>query len=171
MFGRVVRGMEHVDALTERDPANDRFQGDVVKEIKVEVGAMGGAPTTPVVTPTPSAPPVPVETPTPSITLGRDVIGILTETEISCVREELGTEAFDDLLAGAVLDGDVWFESFPFGCLKEETAIQLSVSLVAAAAGGLSLDSRKCLGEVYIDSNATALGFIFSRKFWLRKRE
>ena len=47
VFGRTVRGMEHVNALRERDPANDRFRGDVIKEIKIVAEAGLVAPPTP----------------------------------------------------------------------------------------------------------------------------
>ena len=82
--------------------------------------------------------------------LWRDVVGAFTETERSCIQAELGAEAYDDLLARAVLGGEVWPAGFPTGCLTEETAIDLSIGLVAAA-GGMGVDA---VGQAYADSGA-----------------
>ncbi len=98
--------------------------------------------------------------------LWRDVVGAFTETEQPCIRAELGAEAYDDLLARAVLGGEVWPGGFPTRCLAEETAIDLSVGLVAAA-GGLGVDARQCVGQAYVDSGAASLGFILSNEFGL----
>ena len=96
--------------------------------------------------------------------LWRDVVGASTETERSCIQAELGAEAYDDLLARTVLGVEVWPDGFPTGCLTEETAIDLSVGLVAAA-GELSSDARQCVRQAYVDSDAVALGFILSAEY------
>ena len=125
---------------------------------------------TPEITPTAEAKPVPTATPSQSsspqtglnfneTTLGRDVIGALTEDEESCIREELGEEAFEEFLKLPALVGDPKLDMLPINCLAEETAIELSIELVAWVAGELSADSRECLGQVYADSGAIALGY------------
>ena len=93
------------------------------------------------------------------------MIDDLTESEKTCVRDTLGAEVFDDLFAQTVVENGVWFESFPMGCLGEEIAGGLSVALVAAAAGGLSADSRNCLAELYADPDVLAYSFVLSSDF------
>ena len=92
-------------------------------------------------------------------TLGREVLGALAAAERSCIREELGEEAFEGLHGQRVLNSHDWFNSLPIDCLAEETAIELSIALVASATGGLSADSQRCLGEVYASSGAIGLGY------------
>ena len=98
-------------------------------------------------------------------TLGRNVVDRFTESETTCVRGEIGEEAFDDLLTHTVVESDVWFGSFPMDCLADETAGGLSEALVAAAAGGLNADSRDCLGELYAAPDVLRHGFILSSDF------
>ena len=132
---------------------------------------------TPTVTPTQEPSPTPASTPTATATppvttpalptaliidestIGRDVFSFLAEDEASCIREELGEGTFEETQGQAVMNGHDWFDSMPIGCLAEETAIELSIALVDAAAGGLSADSRECLAEVYAETDAIALGY------------
>ncbi len=94
------------------------------------------------------------------------MVGAFTESERSCVRGELGAEGYDDLLARTVLGTEMWPDDFPASCLEEETAIDLSVGLLAAA-GELSSGTRECVGQAYADSGAVSLGFILSDEFGL----
>ena len=136
-------------------------------------------------TPTPPATPESVPTPPPATahpkvvvssddpfnitedTLGRDVAVSLTEAEASCVREEMGDEGFEDLQESRVLAGHTWLDSVPIDCLAEETASSLSIALVAGAIGGLSANSRECLGAVYTGSGAIGLGFVLGNELSL----
>ena len=155
----------------EPQPATPSEPSNTVTPTSTEASTL-----TPTVTPTQEPSPTPTSTPTPTATpvptpalpaalimdestLGGDVFGALAEAEASCIQGELGEAAFEDLQGQAVMNGHDWFDSLPVGCLAEQTAIELSIALVDATAGGLSADSRECLADAYAESDAIALGY------------
>ena len=101
-------------------------------------------------TPTPTPSPTPTPTPEPTLTIDadtiwRDVAGALTPAEVSCLRGELGEDAYDALLDEPVLAGGPYLASLPVSCLEQETAIDFIVALLDVQVGGLSSDSETCL--------------------------
>ncbi|MDE2765544.1 MAG: hypothetical protein OXI25_03820 [Chloroflexota bacterium] len=131
--------------------------------------ACGSDPTpTPTATPEPTPTPAPTATPTPAAppafevnadTLGRDVIDLLTDAEVDCIRERLGEADFQRLLDDPIVGGSAGDAALPYECLEEETAMELAVAVVSAQAGGLSAQSEDCVRRLLLgaDGGASAL--------------
>ena len=129
----------------------------------------------PSATPTPTASPTPVPTVTPSPTpdppvslgvefweldrssTGRDLAALLTDEEVSCLRNELGA-SYQAMLeapligeAGELLEGGGIGPSPQVPCLTPEHQISASLSVFSVAAGGLSAGSQDCIVQLLID--------------------
>lgn len=133
----------------------------------------------PSATPTPTASPTPVPTVTPSPTpdppvslgvefweldrssTGRDLAALLTDEEVSCLRNELGA-SYQAMLeapligeAGELLEGGGIGPSPQVPCLTPEHQISASLSMFSVAAGGLSSGSQDCIIQLLIDRYPT----------------
>ena len=126
--------------------------------------------------PTATSSPTPTATPSPTSasfaslsiderTLGHELVAVFTETEASCIRNELGEEAFKVYQEQPVLNRYMEFGMFPGSCLTEAAGIELSIALAVAATSGLSAESNRCLREVYTDSGTEAIGAIPGSEF------
>ena len=80
-------------------------------------------------------------------TTGRDLIAVLTEGEVSCIRNALTEDAYTALLDKPALDIDDPEFVFPGECLSAESNATLVVGTMAYDAGGLSADSTSCLRD------------------------
>lgn len=127
------------------------------------------APTsTPVPTPTqapePTATAVPTEEPAPTqpgqsleafviteATTGGDLMGVLSEQEISCVKAGLGEAFYQLILVTPIMlmaGGDISQSAPLFNCLEEENVIHLAVAFLDLQAGGWEPESRACITEI-----------------------
>ena len=122
--------------------------------VAVTLAACGSDPT-----PTPTPTPAPTRTPTPTpgalvgmadftvdeSTTGRDLIAVLTEEEVSCIRTTLGADGYATFLRAPALQFDSPELGFPGACLSAESTATVVSAVMDADAGGLSADSRTCL--------------------------
>lgn len=149
--------------------------------LALAVAACGPEPTptptptaTPTPTPTPTATPTPLPpTPTPTpepiskvdpgeqggftvteSTTGADVMALLSESEIACVGAEIDPEAAQALIGAPLLENLELLDAFPIQCLATEKAVVLSIALLDAQAGGLSGETKACLGALYAEHPA-----------------
>ena len=121
------------------------------------------ATTTPELTPTATPPPLPptaTATPEPapdsttsepdagsvedfviteSTTMG-DLMAVLSKGEVSCVRD-----LFGDAIQGVPLADLPDIAYFLLDCLAPESAVSISVAMMASAAGGFSAETRECV--------------------------
>ena len=120
--------------------------------VAVTLAACGSDPT-PTPTPTPTRTPTP--TPGPLVgmvdftvdesTMGRDLIAVLTEEEVSCIRNTLREDGYATFLRAPALQFDSPELGFPGACLSAESTATVVSAVMDADAGGLSADSRTCL--------------------------
>ena len=105
--------------------------------------ACSGPEPTPTATPEPDAGSVGGLVITESTTVG-DLMAVLSKGEVSCVRDTFGADAFDALqgMPMADLPGSAFF---PLDCLAPESAVGISVAMMASAAGGFSAGTRECI--------------------------
>ena len=149
--------------------------------LALAVAACGPEPTptptptaTPTPTPTPTAtptplPPTPTPTPAPlpkvdpgetgeftvtESTTGADVMALLSESEIACVSAEIDPEAAQALIGAPLLENLELLDAFPIECLATEKAVVLSIALLDAETGGLSAETKTCLGDLYTENPA-----------------
>ena len=109
--------------------------------------------TTPTLAPT-SEPPVDTDGLTINAdTTGRDLIAVLTEGEVSCIRSALTEDAYTALLDKPAIEFDDLGFVFPGGCLSAESNATLIVGVVAYDSGGLSADSTSCLRDAVAAEN------------------
>ena len=88
-----------------------------------------------------------------------------TETEMSCLKKEVGNEAFNSLIEQKVLEGDAWWTTLPFPCLAGGRAIDLSVAMMAGLARRLDPEVLDCLRRAFSESGADAFEYIFGGEF------
>ncbi len=81
---------------------------------------------------------------------GSAILEMFTEQEISCIRAELGDEAFQALMEQPVSAAGPDF-MFPIQCLSQESAIGLSVAMMAMQIGGLTPESQTCLQAFFAE--------------------
>ena len=127
----------------------------------VTLAACGSDPT-PTPTPTPGAwvgRSTPTRTPTPTpgplvgmadftvdeSTTGGELIAVLTEEEVSCIRTTLGEDGYATFLRAPALQFDSPELGFPGACLSAESTATVVSAVMDADAGGLSAESRTCL--------------------------
>ena len=78
-----------------------------------------------------------------------DLMGALSEEEVTCFRATFGEAILDtmkDQPLAAVASG---FGTFPLDCLTQENAIGASIALMSLQVGGLSDDSIACIADAY----------------------
>ncbi|MCY3887329.1 MAG: hypothetical protein OXG19_06440 [Chloroflexi bacterium] len=75
-----------------------------------------------------------------------DVINVVSESEIACIRESLSEEQFAMLLDSTVHDGFRLSESLR-ECITPEGYVQIFVAMSVSQAGGLSEESVSCLTD------------------------
>ena len=158
-----------------------RCAAAVVLLLALAIAACGPEPTptptptaTPSPTPTPTAtptplPPTPTPTPAPlpkvdpgepgeftitESTTGADVMALLSESEIACVGAEIDPEAAQALLGAPLVENLDLLDAFPIECLATEKAVILSIALLDAQAGGLTDETKACLGALYAEHPA-----------------
>ena len=81
---------------------------------------------------------------TDSTTVG-DLMAVLSEGEISCIRDIFGAGAFDAVQGMPLAGLPTGSADFPVHCLAPENAIGISVAMMGAAAGGFSAETRECI--------------------------
>ena len=113
--------------------------------------------------PTPEPPP-PTEAPEPSVSLegfvvdagttGGDLLDGVSEAEASCVRDEVGDAAYQEIEDTALVDGgaDPSVAVPMAACLSEGNFVAYSTAIVAANAGAHSDESRNCLTDLGLAS-------------------
>jgi len=92
-----------------------------------------------------------------STTVG-DLMAVLSEGEVSCLRDAVGEATLDAVLniplasapAGAM-------DALPFECFALESAIGIQIALMSAPAGGLSAETRGCISALAME-NPSVLG-------------
>ena len=129
---------------------------------------------TPTPTPTPEPPPAGEPTPdamTPKPEAGSiddliitdsttvsDLMAVLPESEVSCLRDAVGAATFDAVLNIPITSAPAGaMDALPFECLSPENAIGISIAMMSAAAGGLSEETRGCISALARD-NPSVLG-------------
>ena len=85
-------------------------------------------------------------------TTGADVMALLSEPEIACVGAKIAAETVEVLLGAPLLENIDLLDAFPFECLDTEKAVALSIALLDAQAGGLSAETKACLGAIYAEN-------------------
>ncbi|MDE2838589.1 MAG: hypothetical protein OXL97_13955 [Chloroflexota bacterium] len=90
---------------------------------------------------------------TESTTVG-DLMAVLSESEVSCIRDIFGEGASDAVqgmpLAGLPTDS----ADFPIDCLATENVIGISVAMMSGEAGGLSAETRSCITALAMENPA-----------------
>ena len=133
------------------------------------------APPTP--TPEPTATPLPTPTPLPATptplpagpgidefvitpeTTGQDLIDVLSEEEVECIKSAVGDPVFS-LLLGAPLvlaTADPSAAAPLLGCLAPESAVYVGFAFLELQTGGWSPETRACLIETGLRDPAAAL--------------
>ena len=84
--------------------------------------------------------------------IGEIFAAVLTEEEAGCIEEDIGSAAFQELLAASPEDTVSGFAYFPGDCLSPEHLDNLQIALFAAAAGGLSAQTLECMRGIYAES-------------------
>ncbi len=132
----------------------------------------------PLTTPTPTASPTPAPTvtssPTPDSTVstevefwdldmsstGQDLVALLTDEEVSCLRNELGA-SYQTMLeaplvgeAGELLEGGGIGPSPQVPCLTLGHQTSASISMISIATGGFSAGTRDCILQLLSDDPA-----------------
>ena len=135
--------------------------------LAVACGAPAPTPTATPLPPAATATPTPAPTATPTslppapaaamdfdkeTLLGEIFAAVLTEEEAGCIEEDIGSAAFQELLAASPEDTVSGFAYFPGDCLSPEHLDNLQIALFAAAAGGLSAQTLECMRGVYAES-------------------
>lgn len=117
--------------------------------------------------PPPTRAPDPTEEPPPSAammslegfviteaTTGGDLLALLSEQEISCVKAGLGDAIFQLIQATPIImmaGGDISQTAPLFNCLKDENVVYLAVAFLDLQAGGWDEESRACITEIGLD--------------------
>ena len=79
-------------------------------------------------------------------------MALLSESEIACVGAKIAAETVEVLLGAPLLENIDLLDAFPFECLETEKAVALSIALLDAQAGGLSAETKACLGAIYAEN-------------------
>jgi hypothetical protein len=93
---------------------------------------------------------------TESTTVG-DLMAVLSEGEISCIRDMFGAGAFDAVQGMPLAGLPTGSADFPIHCLAPENAIGISIAMMSTAAGGLSAETRSCISDLAME-NPSVLG-------------
>ncbi len=131
------------------------------------------APTeTPAATSTPTSPEATATAPSSSVSVtipdwdlddeskGRDLIDLLGQEEVSCVEASLGAGYQPFLRAPLVdqtLDGGENGLSSAADCFTKEQRVAASVGMLSVAAGGLSVETRRCVSDALVDNPTVGL--------------
>ena len=85
----------------------------------------------------------------------REIFDQLSESEQSCIRGELGEETLESLLEQPnIAESDLQhLDVSMLGCLDEETASTLILTILAGQMGGLSGESETCLRQLLENSD------------------
>ena len=85
----------------------------------------------------------------------REIFDELSESEQSCIRGELGEETLESLLEQPnIAESDLQhLDVSMLGCLDEETASTLILTILAGQMGGLSEESETCLRQLLENSD------------------
>ena len=85
----------------------------------------------------------------------REIFDQLSESEQSCIRGELGEETLESLLEQPnIAESDLQhLDVSTLGCLDEETASTLILTILAGQMGGLSEESETCLRQLLENSD------------------
>ena len=148
----------------------------------------------PTSTPEPTATPLPTATPEPTATaeptatpmpppdmmpglmidentLGSDIVAMMSEAEVECLRGALGDETYAAMQAAPVLMFADALEMVAT-CFSPELSAGIALSVISAQVGGLSAESGACLKDFYAEHGATgpndsdpAAGFIYMFTF------
>ena len=86
-------------------------------------------------------------------TTGRDLIAVLTEGEVSCIRTALTEDAYTALLDKPAVDLNDPAFVFPGECLSAESNATLIVGVMIHDSGGLSAGSTSCLRDTVAAEN------------------
>lgn len=136
---------------------------------------------TAVPTPTPEPTPQPTATPTPDAassteskaalegfvvdisTTGQDLMDVLSEGEVSCIKSTFGDAIFGIMMSTPLLmaGGNAATAAPMFACLEIESAVYIAFAFVEAQAGGWSEDTRACMigvGLEHPDAFMTGMG-------------
>ena len=85
-----------------------------------------------------------------------DLFAAFNETEQSCIRDELGSELLDSVLKRPVMSEELnQWEASIFGCLAEETATSLFLSVLSGQMG-LGGEIVACLREALVEFDVAA---------------
>ena len=86
-------------------------------------------------------------------TTGGDLIAVLTEDEVSCIRNALTEDAYTALLDKPAVDLNDPAFVFPGECLSAESNATLVVGVMAYESRGLSAGSTSCLRDTVAAEN------------------
>lgn len=93
---------------------------------------------------------------TDSTTVG-DLMAVLSEGEVSCLRDAFGAGAFDAVQGMPLASLPADSAEFPTDCLAPESTIGITIAMMSAEAGGLSAETRGCITALAME-NPSALG-------------
>ena len=82
-----------------------------------------------------------------------DIMGVLSQDEVSCLRDAIGPAVFDtiqDIPISIAPPGTM--EALPFECLTPENAIAIGIAMMSAEAGGLSAETRGCISALAMEN-------------------
>ena len=90
---------------------------------------------------------------------GQDIVDMLDETEVSCLREEIGEELFAGFLEATVTDAFAPSASL-LDCISPESQTALFSAFTASRVDGLSEEAVVCMASTVAESpNILAIGF------------
>ena len=87
-------------------------------------------------------------------TLGSDIVAMVSEAEVECIRGALGEEGYAAMQATPVL---MFADSLEMvaDCFSPELSASIAIGLMSAQVGGLSAESSACLKDFYAEYGAT----------------
>ena len=91
---------------------------------------------------------------------GRNLIDLLGPEEVSCIEANLGAGYQPFLrapLAEQTPDGDENGLHSVADCFTKEQRVAVSVAMLSVAAGGLSVETRRCVSDVLVDNPTAGL--------------
>ena len=82
---------------------------------------------------------------------GSDVVGVLNESEIACLREYFGDDRYDAFLGDLINSGDLGSHAMHEACFTPETASRLYVKIVELQLGELREETRSCIADFALE--------------------
>ena len=83
--------------------------------------------------------------------IGEIFAAVLTEEEAGCIEENIGSAAFQELLAASLTDTVPGFDSL-IDCVSPERLDDVIIAIFIAEVGGVSAKTERCIRGIYAES-------------------